>query len=77
MSLKSSQWSFYAQVLARALNELESACTASPETQEYKFYRAEAPVVLEEAREALSALKHYVRDLEASKPNTPPRSTRH
>lgn len=77
MVQKSSQWTFYAQVLSRALNELESACTAAPETQEYKFYRAEAPVVLEEAREALAALKHYVRDLESSSPDTTPPMTRH
>jgi hypothetical protein len=77
MVLKSSQWTFYAQVLTRALNELESACTAAPETQEFKFYRSEAPVVLEEAREALAALKHYVRDLEASGTDLPPPPTRH
>jgi len=77
MVQNSSQWTFYAQVLSRALNELESACTAAPESQEYKFYRAEAPVVLEEAREALAALKHYVRDLESSGSDTPPTLTRH
>ncbi len=77
MTSKPSKWTFYAQVLARALNELESACMAAPETKEYKFYRSEAPVVLEEAREALSALKHYVRDLETSDANSSQGSTRH
>lgn len=77
MALKSSSWTFYAQVLTRALNALESACTAPPESQEYKFYRAEAPIVLEEAREALAALKHHVSDLEAARPNPSSRPTRH
>lgn len=77
MALKSSSWTFYAQVLARALNELESACVARPETQEYEFYRAEAPAVLEEAREALAALKHYVSDLESAGPKSPAPPTRH
>ena len=77
MTSSSSKWTFYAQVLARALNELESACTAAPETREFKFYRAEAPVVLEEAREALAELKHYVQDLETSGKDELPRPTRH
>lgn len=77
MTSKSSCWAFYTQVLSRALNELESACTAAPESQEFQFYRAEAPVVLEEAREALSALKHYVQDLETSEKERPPHPTRH
>lgn len=77
MALKSSQWTFYAQVLSRALNELESACTAAPESSEFKFYRSEAPVVLEEAREALAALQHHVRDMELSQTETEPAPTRH
>ena len=60
MTLKPSPWTFHAQVLSRALNELESACTTSPDSPEFKFYRAEAPVVLEEAREALAASKYEV-----------------
>jgi len=77
MVLKCSEWTFYTQVLTRALNELESACLAAPGSKEYEFYRAEAPVVLEEAREALAALKHYVRHLESSAADTPPPATRH
>ncbi len=77
MASTSSPWTFYAQVLSRALNELESACTASPESQEYKFYRSEAPVVLEEAREALAALKHHVRDLELTQAGNKTTPTRH
>ena len=77
MNPKSPQWIFYAQVLTRALNELESACKAPPETQEYKFYRAEASVVLDEAREALAALKHYLRTLEAPDTEMPRPPTRH
>ena len=76
MNLRTSPWTFYTQVLTRALNDLESACSAAPETQEYKFYRAEAPVVLEEAREALAALTRYVQDLEAPLPNEQPPETR-
>lgn len=77
MASTPSPWTFYAQVLSRALNELESACTAPPESQEFKFYRAEAPVVLEEAREALAALKHHVRDLELSQRKNKPTPTHH
>lgn len=77
MALKSSPWTFYAQVLSRALNELESACTAAPESPEYKFYRSEAPVVQEEAREALAALKHHVRDLELAQPKSTANPTHH
>ena len=77
MIAKQPKWAFFTQVLSRALNELESACIAEPETKEFKFYRAEAPIVLEEAREALAALKHYVQDLEAPKPSDRPPTTRH
>ncbi len=77
MILKYSQWTFYTQVLTRALNELESACLAAPESKEFQFYRTEAPVVLEEAREALAALKNYVRDLESSVADATPPATRH
>lgn len=77
MTLKPSPWTFHAQVLSRALNELESACTTSPDSPEFKFYRAEAPVVLEEAREALAALKHHVHDLELSQAKKKTTPTRH
>lgn len=77
MPSKPSKFSFYTQVLTRALNELESACTSSPESREFAFYRAEAPVVLEEAREALAALTHYVQDLETADRPQPPKATRH
>lgn len=76
MNLRTSPWTFYTQVLTRALNDLESACSAAPDTQEYKFYRAEAPVVLEEAREALAALTRYVQDLETPHLDEPPPETR-
>ena len=77
MPSKPSRSSFYTQVLARALTELESACTAPPDSQEFLFYRAEAPLVLEEAREALTAMKHYLRELEASVSSETPEATRH
>ena len=77
MTSKSSPWTFYAQVLSRALNELESACTAPPESSEFTFYRSEAPVVLEEAREALAALKHHLHDLELAQPKEKATPTRH
>lgn len=50
---------------------------APPETQEFSFYRSEAPVVLEEAREALAVLKHYMRDQETPANDPPEEITRH
>ena len=75
--LKNSNWSFYTQILSRALNELEAACLAKPESQEFQFYRSEAPVVLEEAREALSALRQHMEELDSPRPTSPPSTTRH
>lgn len=75
--MQKSNWSFYAQVLSRALNELEAACLADPKTREFQFYRDEAPVVLEEAREALSALKKQMQALDAQRNPDPPAMTRH
>ena len=77
MSKHSFPWTFYTQVLNRALNELESAVTAQPETEEFEYHRAEAPVALQEAREALSALKQYVEELESSHSNAASQLTRH
>lgn len=77
MPLPHSNWSFYAQVLARALNALESACTAAPDSSEFNFYRAEAPAILEEAREALAAMQHLLHDAAPKPPPLPPRGTRH
>lgn len=75
--MQKSNWSFYAQVLSRALNELESACLADPQTREFQFYREEAPIVLEEAREALSALKKQMQALDTEQDSTSPDITRH
>ena len=72
-----SSWSFYSQILKKALNELEYACSAAPESREFRFYRAEAPVVLEEAREALAALDQMIEGLDDRICPTPPSQTRH
>nr|WP_197501343.1 hypothetical protein [Hyphomonas sp. Mor2] len=77
MVLKSAPWVFYAQVLSRALKDLEAACLAAPDSQEFTFYREEAPAVIEEAREALAALRRHVRDLESSQSGPPTPPTRH
>ena len=75
--MQKSNWSFYAQILTRALNELEAACSASPESKEFDFYREEAPMVLEEARDALSVLTQHMQALERAEPSPPPDATRH
>ena len=77
MSSQKSNWSFYTQILARALNELESACAAPPDSKEFEFYRAEAPMVLDEAREALAALGILLGRLEPPPPSPPTDNTRH
>ncbi|MEL6860713.1 MAG: hypothetical protein AAGL11_02660 [Pseudomonadota bacterium] len=75
--MKNSNVSFYTQILTRALNELESACRSKANSEEFDFYKTEAPIILEEAREALSALKSHLEGLELppAKPPNPP--TRH
>ncbi len=65
------------QVLTRALNELESACLAKANSDDFDFYKTEAPMILEEARDALKALNSHLEGLESPspKPRIPP--TRH
>lgn len=75
--MQKSNWSFYAQVLSRALSELETACQADPQSSEFQYYRNEVPVVLEEAREALSALKKEMQALHVEKNAGAPDETRH
>lgn len=59
-------WTFHVEVLTRALNDLEATSTSEPGSSEFKFLRSEAPVILAEAREALTALKMQVRQLDHS-----------
>lgn len=75
--MQTSNWSFYATIITRALNELEAACSAKPESTEFDFYRAEAPIVLQEARAALSELTQHMQKLDKSKIAPPPSTTRH
>lgn len=75
--MPTSNWSFYAQIITRALNELETACSVPPDSKEFDFYRAEAPMVLEEARDALSILTQHMQKLDKSKNSPPPDVTRH
>lgn len=64
MKTSNTHWAFNFEVLSRALKDLESTCTATPGSPEFAFLRDEAPSILAEAREALSALKRQVHALE-------------
>lgn len=77
MKTKNPHWSFHLEVLARALSDLESTCTAKPGSPEFLFLRSEAPVILSEAREALAAIKSQARALEDAFPKSPERKTQH
>jgi len=61
MNRNNPHWSFYAEVLARSLKDLETVCSAPPGTSEYTFLRSESPAIVVEAREALIALETYLR----------------
>ncbi|MEO0953585.1 MAG: hypothetical protein AAFY12_01275 [Pseudomonadota bacterium] len=63
--------------MTRAVQDLETTCTADPGTAEFKFLRSEAPVILSEAREAISALKKQVYELERRRSNALPSPTEH
>lgn len=60
MKTKDPHWTFHTAVLLRALKDLETACTAAPDSSEFEFFRGESPDIVEEAREALSALERYL-----------------
>ena len=61
MKSNNPHWTFYAEVLARSLKDLETVCSASPGTSEFDFLRSESPAIVVEAREALTALETYLR----------------
>ena len=66
MSSDNLHWTFHLEVLTRALNDLESVCTAPSASPEFKFLRSEAPDILAEAREALLALKTRMRAIDGA-----------
>ena len=57
-------WTFYAEVLSRSLKDIETVCTASPDSSEFIFLREEMPAIVVEAREALTALEIYFRSVD-------------
>lgn len=74
MTSKDPHWTFYAEILSRALKDLETACTATPDSSEFKFFRQESPEIVEDARAALSELVGLLRtyDQDFVAPTTPP-----
>ena len=74
MKSKDPHWTFYAETLARALKDLETAFTASPSSSEYEFFRKEVPHIVEEARDALVAIEGVLRtyDHAMATPAAPP-----
>lgn len=64
MKTSNPNWTFHFEILARALNDLESTCTARPGSPEFIFLRAESAAIFTEAREALAALKKQVHRLD-------------
>ena len=66
MNVSNTHWTFYFEVLSRAMEDLESSCTASPDSSEFTYLRAEAPAICAEARESLAALREHVNALEQS-----------
>ncbi|MEM7328307.1 MAG: hypothetical protein AAF437_06165 [Pseudomonadota bacterium] len=77
MNNKCPHWKFHTQVLSRSLKDLETACTVSVESDEFKFLRSESRDIVEEARDALQALEEVLRRYEQdmSENHVPP--TRH
>ena len=74
MEASNPSWFFHFEVLARALKDLETTCTATPDSADFAFLRAEAPSIFAEAHEALNALREQVDalDHEPDTPTTPP-----
>jgi hypothetical protein len=74
MKLKNPHWSFYAEILSRSLKDLETVCSANPDSSEFQFLREESPEIFVEAREALSALEAYLKafDIAHSAPELKP-----
>ena len=67
MHEKNPHWTFHIEVLSRAINDLEATCSAAPGSAEFTFLRSEAPVIITEAKEAISALKRQVYELERAR----------
>lgn len=77
MKLKNPHWSFYAEILSRSLKDLETICSANPESNEFQFLREESSEIVIEAREALSALEAFLRAYDSSHSTTDPKPTHH
>jgi len=77
MKISNPHWSFYAEVLARSLKDLETVCSASPGTSEFDFLRSESPAIVVEAREALTALETHLRAFEYPLPFSDVKPTQH
>ncbi|MEM9054007.1 MAG: hypothetical protein AAGB16_01665 [Pseudomonadota bacterium] len=71
MLSKRPNWKFHAQVLSRAIDELEAACSAHPGSEDFFVYRREAPEAAREAREALADLKRYIQEADEPHPSLP------
>lgn len=61
MKISNPHWTFYAEILTRSLKDLETVCSASPDSSEFVFLRSETPDIMVEAREALTALEAFLR----------------
>ena len=77
MKTSNPNWTFHFEVLSRALEDLESTCTARPGSPEFMFLRAESAAIFAEAREALAALKKQVRALHQEDPMVATQPTAH
>lgn len=64
MNASNPHWTFHFEVLSRAMKDLESTCSAPPDSSEFHYLRAEAPSIFAEARESLAALREHVNALE-------------
>lgn len=74
MTSKDPHWTFYAEILSRALKDLETACTAAPDSSEFEFFRKESPEIVDDARAALSVLEGLLQtyDQDFASPAAPP-----
>ncbi len=77
MLAKRPNWKFHAQVLSRAIDELEAACAAPPGSRDFTFHRGEAPETIREAREALAELKRHIQEADQHLPELPRLLTQH
>jgi len=77
MKSNNPHWTFYAEVLARSLKDLETVCAAAPGTSEFSFLRSESPAIVVEAREALTALETYLRAFDGAEQSPSVKPTQH